>query len=625
MNEIHSVKETITILIAFMCLQANAQNLVPNPSFESHGPLLCTWTQYDYEFADEMPQWTMPTRGSTDIFSTLVSTSCYSHCFSTHSSSTGQQQPRTGEIMAGMWVYGNGCSANYREYLEVQLTSPLIVGETYYAEMFVSHADYTNTATNNMGMYFSDTYITAPNICSPLNLTPLINEISIITDSINWVKISGTFIATSPAQFLVIGNFYDDDGTSVVFYPTNSTRHAMYYVDDVTVRVKCKDLSSNINICPGDTVSLVSSITNPLGWVIANSPGVLISSDPILTVSPEQTTTYLTFNNCDSSAITVIVLPPLSLDLGADITLCDGETISLYPALPNAVYVWQDSSVNEYLDIMEQGVYWVEATDGCEIVSDTITVNYNPLPVVDVGRDTVLCEGSEFTLDVTTSNAIYLWKDNSTSPTLVVKQPGNYWVDVTVDNCTERDSIYISYIPAPIVDFGDAHAVCAGESITLDATNISASYVWQDNSISSSLTIWEPGIYWAEVINICGAASDTASIQLVHCACLLCVPDAFSPNAIGIDVNNKLYIFYKLDYAGDALESLNFRIYNRWGELIFEASEASQIVYPEGGWDGTHMRSGKEMEVGVYVWSLEAKTISGTRIAPVSGNVSLIR
>jgi len=179
------------------------------------------------------------------------------------------------------------------------------------------------------------------------------------------------------------------------------------------------------------------------------------------------------------------------------------------------------------------------------------------------------------------------------------------------------------------LNIGDDTFLCPDATLTLENnTNDEIdNYLWSTGEITAAITIDQPGTYWLAGGNNCRADSvtDTIVVEPIDCDCNLCVPDAFTPNGGGIDINNKLYVFDKFEFTGDALEMINFKIFNRWGEMIFEASEKSQIVYPEGGWDGTHMASGKKMEVGVYVWSLEAKTTNGVLIGPKSGNVSLIQ
>ena len=87
------------------------------------------------------------------------------------------------------------------------------------------------------------------------------------------------------------------------------------------------------------------------------------------------------------------------------------------------------------------------------------------------------------------------------------------------------------------------------------------------------------------------------------------VPNAFSPNGDGS--NDVLYV------RGYGVEEMLFRIYNRWGELVFESHRL------EDGWDGTYKGSPQEMEV--YTFTLEGRYKNGV-IAPVrKGNITLLR
>lgn len=67
--------------------------------------------------------------------------------------------------------------------------------------------------------------------------------------------------------------------------------------------------------------------------------------------------------------------------------------------------------------------------------SNEVTCNVN------LGDDTTLCNGASTTLDATTPNADYLWQDGSTDATLSTDQAGIYWVEITVGECTDIDSV----------------------------------------------------------------------------------------------------------------------------------------------------------------------------------------
>lgn len=212
-----------------------AQNLVPNPSFESYGTLPCSWITSSAGFNSAINNWTMPTSGSSDIFSTLVGNTCYASCFSTNASSPGQQAPRTGNVMSAILTYGSGCGSqpNYREYLEIQLSSPMIVGETYDVEFYVSFGERCAMATNNIGAHFSTNYISSTN-CFVLNFVPQINETTVVTNSTGWQRISGTIVATQAFQYMTIGNFFSNAATSTQANGGPSS-NARYFIDDVSV------------------------------------------------------------------------------------------------------------------------------------------------------------------------------------------------------------------------------------------------------------------------------------------------------------------------------------------------------------------------------------------------------
>jgi gliding motility-associated-like protein len=63
---------------------------------------------------------------------------------------------------------------------------------------------------------------------------------------------------------------------------------------------------------------------------------------------------------------------------------------------------------------------------------------------VDLGEDRTVCEGEEITLELSTTEGFsYVWQDGSTGPDMIVTDPGLYWVEMSNDICTMKDSVYI--------------------------------------------------------------------------------------------------------------------------------------------------------------------------------------
>jgi gliding motility-associated-like protein len=120
-------------------------------------------------------------------------------------------------------------------------------------------------------------------------------------------------------------------------------------------------------------------------------------------------------------------------------------------------------------------------------------------------------------------------------------------------------------------------------------------------------------------------ASDTVFVSvLFRDSVKITVPDAFSPNADGF--NDVLRVVTNVDkdmnysngFNGDggAIVSMNFEIYNRYGQMVFRTTN------PQEGWDGTF--KGKALNVGTFVYKLEYRLINGLA-GSLNGNVTLYK
>jgi len=126
--------------------------------------------------------------------------------------------------------------------------------------------------------------------------------------------------------------------------------------------------------------------------------------------------------------------------------------------------------------------------------------------MVDLGNDTTICPGETVLLDAYVLKMTYIWSDNSTDSTLLVTQPGTYWVGVTTASnstfpsggCTFYDTINVFMSPAGAVNLGNDTALCLGQTIMLDA-GTTGPYLWSDGTTNSTLTITTNGQYWVEV------------------------------------------------------------------------------------------------------------------------------
>jgi gliding motility-associated-like protein len=162
--------------------------------------------------------------------------------------------------------------------------------------------------------------------------------------------------------------------------------------------------------------------------------------------------------------------------LGNDTTICAGGSITLTAPAINATYLWSTGATTQSINVSAAGTYWVQLTnDGCR-ASDTINVGIATRRV-NLGADTVICEGSQVTLRAGNFSQ-YQWQDGSVGPTLTISSPGTYWVEAR-DECGQlsRDTIEVTSVRYT-VSLGPDRQVCPGDTVTLAAVGAFQAYAW---------------------------------------------------------------------------------------------------------------------------------------------------
>jgi len=246
-------------------------NLVQNPSFEIYSLCpdyvdqlnRCTgWTSFGYSPDYFHPCYVSPGAGFQDV--------------SVPNNWAGYQQPSSGIAYAGFGAYT--MTSNYREFVGQTLSSPLILGAKYFCSFKVALAiNPTQSlvfATNKMGIKFSMVPYSGVNP-APLTNSAKVFSTAIVTDTVNWTTIFGSFIADSAYQYLMIGNFFDNSQTDTLRI-TNTTfpPENYYYLDDICISsdsllalnyvyTDINEINENIslNIFPNPTTSIFTVST----------------------------------------------------------------------------------------------------------------------------------------------------------------------------------------------------------------------------------------------------------------------------------------------------------------------------------------------------------------------------
>jgi len=207
----------------------NGDNIVPNPGFENYSSTPIGWFYKGSHFTSVMKYWSSATSASPDVFGPKVRIPAQ-----WLEKGFGDKRARSGKSMVGITVYGcEEGKPHCREYIQIQLSEPLVIGQTYFLEFWVSHLT-RSLQIDNIGAYFSEQKVSELTD-ELLTLSPQIESNGMIPGH-SWSKISGNFVAETESSFLIIGNFHSDAATNFKTTCSNNLPYAYYYVDDVNLK-----------------------------------------------------------------------------------------------------------------------------------------------------------------------------------------------------------------------------------------------------------------------------------------------------------------------------------------------------------------------------------------------------
>jgi gliding motility-associated-like protein len=399
------------------------------------------------------------------------------------------------------------------------------------------------------------------------------------------------------------------------------------------------------------TLSNSSTLTSSFLWNFGNGNIDSLNFEPSLTYTQPGTYT-ITLSIADSiclgsdqMSMQVTVGPALAVTAPEAIFLCSSLDTLLSPTItgtPSAV-IWSSApdfsdtlnfNNNPQLDLIDPqtGWYYVQAASAYCSATDSVQLILATDSLAVTGP-TLVCAQTPFTLSLqgaVNAQAIQ-WSPNaaivgaSTLPTANVSLTTSQQIFVEVvtsQNCVLQDSIFVSVSPLDplsVVASADPTVILPNSTTQLSGVPIgNYLYSWTPTSGLSSSNISNPQATLSETTlftltvsdGLC-TGSDTVLVKVYDNICgapFVFIPNAFSPNKDGN--NDKLYV------RGPFIESFVFRVYDRWGELVWETTQLSE------GWDGTYR--GKLLDPDVYDYYLQATCVGGLENI-IKGNVTLIR
>jgi hypothetical protein len=377
-------------------------NLVKNSDFElynhcpdySDGVTYCNnWTSLDSGW--RAPDWAHDLSGVPEYCNRCTS----SPVLTLPNNGNFYQYPHSGNGVMQVQMYYNetDTTEHYkRDYLQGSLKNVLISGKQYCVTFYVSLEEISAYAIDHIGAFLDDgsidttTHVTYPQTTH----TPQVYAASIISDTLNWIKVQGTFTAIGNEKFITIGNLFDNAHTDTlrVYFPTGASvgndRLSHYLVDDVSVIA-----TDAVAYAGHDT--LITTATTDSAFIGTNEGyipckwyknGVLIDSNKSgFKVKPSATASYVMeldiCGNVTRDTVKVTVWP-----VGISLPIRQFDKLLLYPNPNNGLLsidgaancevkfynvvgqnVWgsklttSKESIN--IELLSKGVYWTEIVD----------------------------------------------------------------------------------------------------------------------------------------------------------------------------------------------------------------------------------------------------------------------
>ena len=344
---------------------------------------------------------------------------------------------------------------------------------------------------------------------------------------------------------------------------------------------------------------------------------------------------------CISNGVAIVqaIDNSIKVDVGPDKTICFGNSTNLnsYTNLKAISFNWSPSSglndstiANPIASPLDTTTYILTAkTVVCE-GSDTITINVLHKPIANAGKDTTICNKSYAILKGSATNISggvkYLWLpsaglDSPTSSTTIARPittgAHNYRLQVSDTygcNFKVYDDVKITMNETLVANAGNDTVASIGVPHQLFGSG-GIYYLWSPSNVLDDPLAQNPIASLQNDTRFNLVVKDTLGcigigtvLIKVYKGVTYYIPNAFTPNGDGInDVFRAIAPGIQTNY---------FRIFNRWGRLMFQTNNTSN------GWDGTYL--GVPQPTAVYVWIIKGLKVSG-EIVELKGTVTLIR
>lgn len=296
------------------------------------------------------------------------------------------------------------------------------------------------------------------------------------------------------------------------------------------------------------------------------------------------------------------------------------------------------NSLNPLID--QSGSYTLVVTNedsGCT-ASDVVTINESSISIDDfnVSFETPSCFGDDGMIAIQTisGNGFYLYSIDGgdtyySDPVFNFLSSGSYTISIKDTFDCEVSQAF--FLPVPVtldvqlepditIQFGQTYSLNAEVNIPVDSI---AFISWEpatglscDQCLDPVASPVETTEYTVTIVDNNGCQAQARVTINVKSSKKVYIPNAFSP--LNRDGNNDVFRIYTSDES--VKQVISFRIFNRWGSLVYEAN-SFQVNDPNIGWDGSF--KGEMLQSGVFIYYIEIEFVDG-KVVNYKGDVSIL-
>ena len=320
------------------------------------------------------------------------------------------------------------------------------------------------------------------------------------------------------------------------------------------------------------------------------------------------------YSNNQIKVFTTSFLLESPVKILGDTILCStsiGNTLKASSNHSSDKYLWSTGETTSSIRVNTPGTYWLKKDRNGSLGYDTIEIKLAP-PYQIKNIDTNFCSRNLVTLgDSVAGVSEYQWNTGQTTYSIQPTQSGRYLRTLSMGGCSFTDTFNIEVKPSHTAISASVFNICRDSSFKLISLITPAS--WYFNGVLQSSN-QEYDIIASDTQDIVlFTIKDCEQYDTIHIIPIFCgepstiyIPNAFTPNSKGL--NDSFY------YVGKGWELQSMKIYNRWGQKLFDAPMA---------WNGEFMD--KESPEGMYIYVMEFKHIRTNEARFINGVIHLLR